>query len=303
MRRVLISNTKRLSKKCRRTRLPSASKMGLTSQILSDSCKLVRGIGRSPPLDIRSHCSPSPSGRLVPLDRQMTLKTKNIWKPAPQMKALADIDTKNLVWGQQLASGDHCQVFLGLDSTTGCLYAVRRFDWTRLASRLRFSVIQTAVALPRLLHSGILQYSAPQIVENELRVCSEYVATGTLRSLLDRVSALPVTVAARYTADILSGLIYLQKTGFKGVTVTSNTVLVDGSAKLDPFECLAFKSVFNSPNPVWNIGCLLVEMLTGAAVLQVPDSVPEEVRHFLGKCFEPNPRTLQELACHPFLCI
>ncbi|KAK4746355.1 hypothetical protein SAY87_012667 [Trapa incisa] len=177
----------------------------------------------------------------------------------------------------------------------------------------------------------------------------EYVPGGTLRDLIHRRGgSLDEATARSLAAPVMEGLRYLHRNGIVHCDVKSQNVLIgeDGSPKIADFGCakvvgspeFSGTPMFMAPEvaqgeqqgfeaDVWAFGCMVMEMLTGAApwggwaepadplsllyrigfsgdVPEIPAWLSEDAKDFLGKCLKSDPRkrwTAEQLLAHPFL--
>lgn len=205
---------------------------------------------------------------------------------------------------------------------------------------------------PQIIHSfghNLTQENG----ENLYNILLEYASGGSLANKLKNSSFSEYDVQ-RYTKNIVKGLCYIHKNGYVHCDMKlQNVLLVDVGgryvAKIADFglakragdmesECdLRGTLMYMSPEMVaggeqesaadiWALGCLVLEMITGASAWKCPrssdfrgllmrigvgDEVPEipgnlskQGRDFLGKCFLKNPEerwTAEMLSNHPFI--
>jgi serine/threonine protein kinase len=202
--------------------------------------------------------------------------------------------------GRAIAQGGFGTVYLGLDSH-GCLVAIKEIKCrAKDEAKLKAHVAQLRVeigTLRRLKHPNMVGYIASERIGKIVRIVMEYVTGGSILNLLDQFGPLPTPVAARFTKNIIDGLMFLHSHNIVHRDVKCANVLVDveGVAKLSDFgSAEILSSEYLDPDQpevsvtrrgtffwlppealrpvpaavdksfdVWALGCTVMEMVTG----------------------------------------
>ena len=265
--------------------------------------------------------------------------------------------------GDALGAGSFGSVFLGLNSDTGELFAVkevtldRRLDASRGDPAEAVEQLEREVdLLSRLQHPNIVRYVGIARDDDALYIFLEYVPGGSIASLLDRFGAFEESVAAVYASQIAVGLAYLhsQRTVHRDVKGANILVEKSGRIKLADFgmakqiveqmatapggragDAMAGSTFWMAPEvvkqqthgapaDVWSVGCVVIEMLTGAppwsdcggqvqAIFKIggtgelptmPDWISDDARNFVSSCLRRRPDerpSAEDLLAHPFV--
>ena len=279
--------------------------------------------------------------------------------------------------GDALGAGSFGSVYLGLNSDTGELFAVkevtldRRLDASRGDPAAAVEQLEREVdLLSRLQHPNIVRYVGIARDDDALYIFLEYVPGGSIASLLDRFGAFEESVAAVYASQIAVGLDYLhsQRTVHRDVKGANILVEKSGRIKLADFgmakqiveqmataaasreapregprrgrhrgraagrRACAFwmapevvkQQTHGAPADVWSVGCVVIEMLTGAppwsdcggqvqAIFKIggtgelptmPDWISDDARNFVSSCLRRRPDerpSAEDLLAHPFV--
>ena len=210
--------------------------------------------------------------------------------------------------------------------------------------------------LSRLQHPNIVRYVGIARDDDALYIFLEYVPGGSIASLLDRFGAFEESVAAVYASQIAVGLDYLhsQRTVHRDVKGANILVEKSGRIKLADFgmakqivEQMATapgaapgtpwrgstfwmapevvkQQTHGAPADVWSVGCVVIEMLTGAppwsdcggqvqAIFKIggtgelptmPDWISDDARNFVSSCLRRRPDerpSAEDLLAHPFV--
>ncbi|CAL0331992.1 unnamed protein product [Lupinus luteus] len=201
------------------------------------------------------------------------------------------IDPLNFKKGKFLGRGSFGQVFLGFNSDSGLMCAMKEVTLCsddeksmESAKQLR----QEIALLSHLRHPNIIRYYGSETVDDKLYIFLEYAAGGSLHKLLQEYDQLGEDAIRSYTAQILSGLSYLHGKGIVHRDIKGANILMDpnGTVKLADFgtakhikgECNQFSTngsphwmapeVIKSPSScdlsadIWSLGCTILEMAT-----------------------------------------
>jgi len=206
--------------------------------------------------------------------------------PAPMMP-------RRWTKGDSLGSGSFGCVFLGLNSDTGELFAVKEVAVNKKDDASQRESIeqleQEVELLSRLQHPNIVRYIGIVRESAALYICLEYVPGGSIASLLGRFGRFEESVICVYTRQILIGLDYLhaQRTVHRDIKGANILVEKSGRIKLADFGMAktlveqmsatrSFKgsAFWMAPEvirqkghgvaaDIWSVGCTVLEMATG----------------------------------------
>ncbi|OMH85002.1 Protein kinase byr2 [Zancudomyces culisetae] len=206
------------------------------------------------------------------------------------------------VWikGAKIASGSFGSVYYGIHVKTGVIMAVKQVDFPMagLATGTRkhkmVSALQSELRLLQTLkHKNIVRYLGYESVDDQLNIFLEYVPGGSVTSALATFGAFPESLARSYIKQTLEGLSYLHGKNIIHCDIKGGNVLIDhqGRIKISDFGISkTVDDVMNSSKnraslqgsifwmapevvrdlnytmkcDIWSLGCLLIEMLTGA---------------------------------------
>eukprot|EP01062_Namystynia_karyoxenos_P083077 TRINITY_DN9484_c0_g1_i1.p1 TRINITY_DN9484_c0_g1~~TRINITY_DN9484_c0_g1_i1.p1 ORF type:complete len:629 (+),score=162.14 TRINITY_DN9484_c0_g1_i1:104-1990(+) len=190
---------------------------------------------------------------------------------------------------QVLGRGAFGTVYMGLDSITGELVAVKEILFAE-GEQVRQQIHQIAKEISlmkRLQHENIVRYLGAERKHAMLHIYMEYVPGGSLRSIIDRFGSLAERVARRFLRQMLAGLEYLHGEGVAHLDIKNDNALlgVTGEVKLADFgaseklEEIATGNVVGTPyfmapevvkgagassaSDIWSLGISAIELLTG----------------------------------------
>ena len=194
-----------------------------------------------------------------------------------------------------IGQGSFGRVLFAANSDTGELMAMKQIPivgFSFLSGQERIKELETEVEiLSKLSHQNIVRYLGTRKDEDYLMIFMEYVAGGTISTLLQKYGAFNESLIRVYAQHILEGLEYLHYNNIIHRDIKGANVLVgnDGVCKLADFgsskriisyeEMPTYKSLKGTTNwmapevmrqdghgrfaDIWSFGCLLVEMATG----------------------------------------
>ena len=227
-------------------------------------------------------------------DDQRTVRSGFYLAPAP-------MKPRRWTKGDCLGSGSFGTVYLGLNSETGELFAVKEVaaaaktanenGANEKGSEAAEQLEQEVELLSRLQHPNIVRYVGISREPRALYIFLEYVPGGSIASLLSRFGAFEEGVIQVYTRQILIGLDYLHSQRCVHRDIKGGNILVEksGRIKLADFgmakslvEQMADSGSFKgsaywmapevirrSPGgdhpaaDVWSVGCTVIEMASG----------------------------------------
>eukprot|EP00755_Sulcionema_specki_P010406 Sspe_Gene.46392::Locus_23173_Transcript_1_1_Confidence_1.000_Length_2953::g.46392::m.46392 len=195
--------------------------------------------------------------------------------------------------GQILGRGAFGTVYMGLDTATGELIAIKEIifkDATEEVKRQIAGVVKEISLMKRLVHPNIVQYYGADRQDVKLQIYMEYVPGGSLRSILDNFGRLTQSVVAKYIRQMLQGLEFLHAESVAHMDIKGDNALlgVTGEVKLADFGAsemiddlsnkVAGTPYFMAPEVVkgightvsadiWSVGITVIELTTGVPPL------------------------------------
>jgi serine/threonine protein kinase len=225
---------------------------------------------------------------------------------------------------RELGGGNMARVFLATDERLGRTVVVKVLppelaDGTS-AERFRREIRVVA----SLRHPHIVPLLDAGGTDSLLFYSMPYIEGESLRGLLKREGRLPEEKAVRFAAEIAGALIHAHASGIVHRDIKPENILIDGDhavvtdfgiarAVQRPTTAITTAGVaigttgYMSPEQAtgmpdidartdtYSLGCLLLEMLTGAsplgglAALNVAGGISESVREILERALAPNP--------------
>jgi mitogen-activated protein kinase kinase kinase len=212
--------------------------------------------------------------------------------------------------GAMIGQGSFGTVFLALHAVTAELMAVKqvempsnRGDALDAKKNHMVEALKQEISLLReLKHENIVQYLGSNSDENHLNIFLEYVAGGSVATMLVNYGSLGETLIANFVRQILKGLNYLHSKDIIHRDIKGANILVDnkGTVKISDFgisKRVEASSLLQHPHQqlkrggprvslqgsvfwmapevvrqtaytkkadIWSLGCLIVEMFTGS---------------------------------------
>ena len=194
-----------------------------------------------------------------------------------------------------LGQGSFGCVLFAANLETGELMAMKQIpliEFTFDLAREEINELELEVEiLSRLNHKNIVRYLGTRKDDHSLNIFMEYVAGGTISSLIGKYGRISENLMRVYAQQILQGLEYLHYFKYLHRDIKGANVLInnDGVCKLADFgsakrliriedrsQMFSLKGTTNWMAPevmrqeaygrfadIWSFGCLLVEMATG----------------------------------------
>lgn len=194
-----------------------------------------------------------------------------------------------------LGQGSFGCVLFAVNLETGELMAMKQIpliEFTFDSAQEEISELEREVEiLSRLNHKNIVRYLGTRKDERSLNIFMEYVAGGTISSLISKYGRISENLMRVYAQQILQGLEYLHYFKYLHRDIKGANVLInnDGVCKLADFgsakrliriedrsQMFSLKGTTNWMAPevmrqdaygrfadIWSFGCLMVEMATG----------------------------------------
>ncbi|SGY23847.1 BQ5605_C019g08988 [Microbotryum silenes-dioicae] len=262
--------------------------------------------------------------------------------------------------GALIGAGSFGSVFLGMNPMSGLLMAVKQVELPTGNSHNEERKKSMLEALEReiellkdLRHENIVQYFDSSTDSTHLNIFLEYVPGGSVAALLSNYGAFEEALVSKFVRQILTGLAYLHDREIIHRDIKGANILVDnkGGIKISDFGIskkvednllsgakvhrpslqgsvywmapeVVKQTSYTSKADIWSLGCLVVEMLTGAppwanltqmqAIFRIgssvrptiPDDISNDADDFLEQTFEidheARPSAL-ELLSHGFI--
>eukprot|EP01103_Thecamoeba_quadrilineata_P005225 TRINITY_DN15051_c0_g1_i1.p1 TRINITY_DN15051_c0_g1~~TRINITY_DN15051_c0_g1_i1.p1 ORF type:complete len:534 (-),score=113.67 TRINITY_DN15051_c0_g1_i1:206-1807(-) len=212
-------------------------------------------------------------------------------------------DKKIIQWqkGAVIGQGSFGKVYLGLNSLTGELLAIKQINLEdeqnpekEFGDTREVQALEREIAILRnLRHPNVVRYYGTSCGNNKLNIFLEYVSGGSIFSLLQKFGQFPEEVIAVYTRQILTGLEYLHSHQIIHRDIKGGNVLVDHSGVIKLADFGASKKLegiisgknsaenslkgtvywmapevikqqqYGSQADIWSVGCTVIEMATG----------------------------------------
>lgn len=185
-----------------------------------------------------------------------------------------------------IGKGSYGQVFIIKIPETNEIMALKEIPLISLSGT--DSMCKEVQILSQLNHPNIVRYLGSKLTDTFLLIFMEYIAGGTVQSLLYKHGPFTEPLIKEYLSQILRGLEYLHYHNIVHRDIKSTNILVseDGICKLADFG--SAKNILGQENTlsvtgtihwmapevlngtghgryadIWGIGCLVIEMLTG----------------------------------------
>lgn len=211
--------------------------------------------------------------------------------------------------GAMIGQGSFGTVFLALHAVTAELMAVKQVEMpsnngTAMDTKKNnmIEALKHEISLLRdLKHPNIVQYLGSNSDETHLNIFLEYVAGGSVATMLVNYGSLPEGLISNFVRQILEGLNYLHSKDIIHRDIKGANILVDnkGTVKISDFgisKRVEASTLLNAPPQlkrggprvslqgsvfwmapevvrqtaytkkadIWSLGCLIVEMFTGS---------------------------------------
>lgn len=213
--------------------------------------------------------------------------------------------------GAMIGQGSFGTVFLALHAVTAELMAVKQVEMpsdsgTAISAKKNnmIEALKHEISLLReLRHPNIVQYLGSNSDEEHLNIFLEYVAGGSVATMLVNYGSLPEPLCANFVRQILQGLNYLHSKDIIHRDIKGANILVDnkGTVKISDFGIskrveastllkdssgpqlkrggprvslqgsvfwmapeVVRQTAYTKKADIWSLGCLIVEMMTGS---------------------------------------
>jgi mitogen-activated protein kinase kinase kinase len=159
--------------------------------------------------------------------------------------------------GQLIGKGTFGRVYLGMNTTTGELLAVKQVEVNPKTSNADPQKIREMVkaldseidTMQHLDHMNIVQYLGCERKEYSISIFLEYISGGSIGSCLRKHGKFEESVVSSLTRQTLDGLAYLHREGILHRDLKADNILLDldGTCKISDFGISK-----RSPNPYNN---------------------------------------------------
>ncbi|KAF2858118.1 Pkinase-domain-containing protein [Piedraia hortae CBS 480.64] len=214
--------------------------------------------------------------------------------------------------GAMIGQGSFGTVSLALHAVTGELMAVKQVEMPSKngealdakKNHMVEALKQEISLLRELKHENIVRYLGSNSEENHLNIFLEYVAGGSVATMLVNYGSLGETLIANFVRQILQGLAYLHSKDIIHRDIKGANILVDnkGTVKISDFGIskrveattmrppgafgakrgavnnrvslqgsvfwmapeVVRQTAYTKKADIWSLGCLIVEMFTGS---------------------------------------
>jgi len=204
------------------------------------------------------------------------------------------------VKGQLIGKGTFGKVYLGMNTTTGELLAVKQVEVKPRAGTDKDKIKDMVHALDQeidtmqhLDHVNIVQYLGCERKEYSISIFLEYISGGSIGSCLRKHGKFEEVVVRSLTRQTLSGLAYLHNEGILHRDLKADNILLDtdGTCKISDFgiskksdniygnnatmsmqgsvfwmapEVVRSQGVgYSAKIDIWSLGCVVLEMFAG----------------------------------------
>lgn len=206
---------------------------------------------------------------------------------------------KEFAWikGEMIGKGSFGAVFLCLNVTTGEMMAVKQVEVPKYGSQNE-AIMSTVEALRAevstlkdLDHLNIVQYLGFEVKDSIYSLFLEYVAGGSVGSLIRMYGKFEEKLIKHLTIQVLKGLSYLHSRGILHRDMKADNLLLDqdGVCKISDFgisrkskdiysnsemtmrgtvfwmapEMVDTKQGYSAKVDIWSLGCVVLEMFAG----------------------------------------
>ncbi|KAH7581417.1 Serine/Threonine protein kinases active-site signature [Nakaseomyces glabratus] len=206
---------------------------------------------------------------------------------------------KEFAWmkGEMIGKGSFGAVYLSLNITTGEMMAVKQVEVPKYGTQNELvkdmvEALKSEVAtLKDLDHLNIVQYLGSEIRGNIYSLFLEYVAGGSVGSLIRLYGRFDEKLIRHLNTQVLSGLKYLHSKGILHRDMKADNLLLDedGICKISDFgiskkskniysnsdmtmrgtvfwmapEMVDTKQGYSAKVDIWSLGCVVLEMFAG----------------------------------------
>lgn len=209
----------------------------------------------------------------------------------------SNIGVQNWLKGAKVGSGNFGTVYLGMNSLTGEIMAVKQIvqKKSKLFQNFLLKKQKEIYFLKELNHENIIRYHGSSLDDHHLNIFLEYIPGGSIYSMLLSYGPFEEPLIRNFVRQVLIGLNYLHSKNIVHMDIKGANVLIDikGKVKIGDFGISQKLSVssklLSSPKKkatlqgsiywmapevikystytikadIWLVGCLIIEMFTG----------------------------------------
>lgn len=190
--------------------------------------------------------------------------------------------------GAKIGVGSFGEVFVGMNTKSGVLMAVKRFH---MQGAEKSDIRREVELLRSLKHENIVRYLGAEMDKSLLHIFQEWVPGGSVSSLLKKFGPFSLEVIQSYLSQTISGLVYLHQNDIMHRDIKGSNVLVNdyGVVKLADFGASkkiaslednlmmsmtvrgspyfmapeVFEEKYSAKADIWSVGGLAFQMATG----------------------------------------
>ncbi|KAL1685777.1 kinase-like domain-containing protein [Schizophyllum commune] len=275
----------------------------------------------APPQRMPSQRQP-PGPRPIPRQAsESALRQRVSQRTTGRRRTSSSLAKATFLWirGELIGKGSYGRVYMGMNVTTGDIMAVKQVEIPRSAFGSHDARQQEVLdalrseneTLKHLDHPNIVQYLGIEETAEFLSIFLEYVPGGTIKACLNNHGPFPEEITKSFGKQILTGLEYLHSRGIIHRDLKSENILVEptGECKISDFgisktantpdidkhtalkgtifwmapEVVKGNRGYNSKADIWSVGCIVLEMWTGARPWQGEEMVPVMLKLYDGK--------------------
>ncbi|TRM60227.1 kinase-like domain-containing protein [Schizophyllum amplum] len=337
--------------------------MSTNPQVMLSPTRTLRALPTLPTMSMppQRHQLQPPGRQIHRLASESALRSRESQRKTVRPRAPLAKATFLWIRGELIGKGSYGRVYMGMNITTGDIMAVKQVEIPRSVfeqqdSRERevFEALHSeSETLKHLDHTNIVQYLGIEETADFLSIFLEYVPGGTIKACLNNHGPFDENITKSFGKQILTGLEYLHSRGIIHRDLKSENILVQpsGECKISDFgisktadspeihKHTALKGTvfwmapevvnarnrgYNSKVDIWSVGCVMLEMWTGARPWDGEEMVPVMINlyeskappmpsdlklssaalDFRARCFTVDPierPAAQDLKRHPYL--
>lgn len=190
-----------------------------------------------------SSSATSPSTTTILHGRRHSMQSINLdsLDGSQQQQHDRKFDLNRIRIGQEIARGSFGAVHQALDMLSGARYAVKRILCTNngIRSAITPKIEEEINVMRKLSHPNIVEYLGSQLdaATQNLDIYMEFVAGGSIATMIKEYGALSDVLVSRFTRDILCGVAFLHENHIIHRDIKGGNVLISlgGQAKLADF--------------------------------------------------------------------
>ncbi|KAL0487024.1 mitogen-activated protein kinase kinase kinase [Acrasis kona] len=226
----------------------------------------------------------------------VTSELKTVRKTTSSSKKRSNTSTPaSLEWrkGEVIGVGAYGKVYSALNLVDGSVMAVKKMQLPHVNDPSSDGTLRRIMAeidlMRQLSHPNVVEYLGMRTQGSHLYVFLEYMAGGSLISVVKKFGTLTETIIQSYLVQILCGLEYLHANGIIHRDIKGANILMDnGQVKLADFGLSKLAEMSNTTasfttrgtpawmsreiirtgkysfaSDIWAVGCTIIEMVSG----------------------------------------